>query len=275
MLRTLRPQAVIAIAICIAAITQSCEHDSLPGPDVIKKWEDVHMTTAFEVPAIANRNEEGDATITLYSDNSLEFSFHIHNLTAGDVLTAAHIHAGDAATAGGVLINFNPSFVGPGASGKVSNLRQGQVDSLLNMPVYVNVHSSQVGSGLVRGQLDKTVDFAKDLTLSGLNEVGPVTTTATGTAVLRLTTDKILYSKVSVANLEANDTFTVSHIHRGAAGVNGPVRIFLANSEADFNIVKVSAPLADSLVTLIKADPAYVNVHSRKKPGGIIRGQIR
>jgi hypothetical protein len=274
MTRMLRPQAIVAV-ICIAALTQSCEHDSLPGATILRKWEDIPMKAIFEVPAPAGRTEEGNVTITLFSDKSLEYSFHIHNLTPGDALNAAHIHTGDAGTSGGVIINFSPTFIGPGASGKVTGLRQGQVDSLLNTPVYVNVHSTQAGSGLVRAQLDKTVDFAKDIILNGANEVPAGTTAATGLAVLRLTTDKVLYSRVAVANLEANDTLTVSHIHRGGAGVNGPVRIFLASSEADFNVVKVSAPLEDSLVTIIKVDPSYVNVHSRRKGAGLIRGQIR
>lgn len=233
------------------------------------------MQASFEVPAPAGRNEEGDATLELFSDNSLAYTFHIHNLTPGDVLTQAHIHAGDPGTSGDVLINLAPTFVGSGASGIVKNLRAGQVDSLLNMPVYINVHSAQVGSGLVRGQLDKNITLAMDIALSGENESPEVPTTATGQAILRLTDDKVLYSKVTVENLETDDTVTVSHIHRGGAGANGPVRIFLCASEDDFGVLKISAPLQDSLYHMLTTDPMYVNVHSRRHGGGLIRGQVR
>src|SRR6476620_797090 len=194
------------------------------------------MKAVFETPAPNGRNEEGDANLELLSDNSLKWDFHIHNLSPSDQLTAAHIHVGDAVTAGPVFINLNPTFSGPGASGTVTGLRAGQVDSLLHMPVYINVHSTQVPGGLVRSQMDKSVSFAVDIPLSGNNEVPAVSTTASGLAMLRLTSDDTLFSFVSVQGIEANDTFTVSHVHRGVAGVNGPVRIFLASSLADFNV---------------------------------------
>lgn len=264
------------LPVIIILFATSCEHDPVPGPASVKKWEEIPMQANFEVPAVAGRNEEGDATLELLSDNSLVYNFHIHNLKQGDVLTAAHIHAGDAGTGnGGVLINLNPNFVGTGATGIVTGLRQGQIDSLLNTPVYINVHSAQVNSGLVRGQLDKNIELAMDIPLSGNNEVPVVNTTATGNAILRLTEDKILYSLVSVNNLEADDTLSVSHIHRGGAGANGGVRIFLAAAESDFGILKISAPLHDTLFHMLTTDPMYVNVHSRRHGPGIIRGQVR
>jgi hypothetical protein len=227
------------------------------------------------VPAPAGRNEEGEATIELRADNSLTYNIHIHNLASGDVLNNAHIHTGDAGTSGGILIPFNPTFTGAGTTGTVTGLRQGQIDTLLGYPVYVNVHSTQVPAGLVRGQLDKEVVFAKDVALSGSNEVPQVTTTATGLAILRLTDDKVLYSRVTVNNLESNDTLTVAHIHPGATGVNGPPLIFLCNSVTDFGVLKISSPLPDAQYNQLIYDPMYVNAHSRRRPAGIVRGQIR
>jgi hypothetical protein len=227
----------------------------------------------LETPAPAGRNEEGEANLKLMSDNSLEWDFHIHNLSPSDQLTAAHIHVGDAVTAGPVFINLNPTFSGPGATGKVTGLRQGQVDTLLSMPVYINVHSTQAPGGIVRSQMDKQITFAMDIPLSGNNEVGPVVTTCNGLAMLRLSGDT-LFSFVSFTGMEVGDTMTVSHIHRGAAGVNGPVRIFLASSLADFGVPKKTF-LLDSLKTMVLNDATYVNAHSKTKPGGKIRGQIR
>jgi hypothetical protein len=122
--------------------------------------------------------------------------------------------------------------------------------------------------------MDAQVRFAMDIPLSGNNEVPSFTTTATGLAMLRLMTDDTLWSKVTVTGMETNDTLTVSHIHRGAAGVNGPVRIFLASSLADFGVVK-KIFLVDSLKNMVLNDPTYVNAHSKLKPGGKVRGQIR
>jgi hypothetical protein len=121
--------------------------------------------------------------------------------------------------------------------------------------------------------MEKTVSFAMDLALSSNNEVPSFASTCTGLAILRLTGDT-LFSNVSFSGMEAGDTMTVSHIHRGAAGVNGPVRIFLASSLADFGITKKTF-LVDSLKNMVLNDPTYVNAHSKTKPGGKIRAQIR
>jgi len=266
----------IAAWLCVGAIflvVSSCKHDKGVAPTTVQTWTNLPLKAVFETPAPAGRNEEGEANLELMSDNSLKYDFHIHNLSPSDQLTAAHIHVGDAVTAGPVFINLSPSFSGPGASGTVTGLRAGQVDSLLHMPVYINVHSTQFPGGLVRSQMDKSVSFAVDIPLSGNNEVPAVATTASGLAMLRLSGDT-LFSLVSYTGIEPTDTFTVSHVHRGAAGVNGPVRIFLASSFADFNVPRKTF-LLDSLKTMLLNDPVYVNAHTKTKPGGKIRGQIR
>ena len=270
----LRLPMTALLGICLLLfIANGCKHDKGAAPTSVKKWDNLQMKAVLETPAPAGRNEEGDATLELMSDNSLKYEFHIHNLSPSDNLTAAHIHVGDAVTAGPVFINLNPTFSGPGASGTVTNLRSGQVDTLLHMPVYINVHSTQAPAGLLRSQMDQTVSFAMDIPLSGNNEVPVVTTTAAGLALLRLSGDT-LFSLVSYTGIEATDTFTVSHVHRGAAGTNGQVRIFLASSLADFNVPKKQF-LLDSLKTMLLNDPTYVNAHTKAKPGGKIRGQIR
>jgi len=255
-------------------ILSACEHDSDPAPTSVKKWESLAISAKNEVPAPAGRTEEGDLTLELLSDNSLKYDFHIHNLTPGDALSMAHIHTGDAGHSGGVVIDLAPTFVGAGASGEVRNLRQGQIDSLLNTPVYFNVHSNQQPGGIARAQLDKTVAFAMDIPLSGANEVPPVTTTASGMAMLRLTDDRVLYSQVTVNGIETNDTLRVAHIHRGVTGVNGPVRLFLVNNIDEFNVLR-EIPVHDSIYNMIVNDPVYVNAHSKLRGSGLVRGQIR
>jgi hypothetical protein len=259
----------------LVVLMQSCKRDKDNGASTVKQWNDVVLKAIHEVPAPAGRNEEGEASLELRSDNSLKYNFHIHNLSPSDELIDAHIHTGDAGRSGGIIIPLNPVFSGSGATGTVTGLRQGLVDSLLSTPVYINVHSKQVPAGLARGQLDKEIDFAIDVALNGANErPTPVSTTATGLAILRLTTDKTLYSNVTVNNLESNDTLTVAHVHRGTANVAGPIRIPLCNSLADFGVVKTQT-LVDSLITILKNDPSYVNAHSKLRPPGVVRGQIR
>ena len=110
--------------------------------------------------------------------------------------------------------------------------------------------------------------------LSGANEVPPVNTTATGTAHLRLTADRTLYSKVIVEDLEAGDALRFSHVHSGATGVNGPVEIFLCHTADDFgkNIVTT---LTEAQYNLLLNGACYVNAHSNFHPPGLVRGQVR
>ena len=138
-------------------------------------------------------------------------------------------------------------------------------------------------------------DTEFEAALSGENEVPPVTTTATGTATLTIEGSEIVY-RVEVVNLE---NVLVSHIHVGAEGENGDVRMNLCNTTdtpacattgsgvlvEGSNAVTQGGITFDSLVSAIRAGNAYVNVHTSDGdeipnegpgdfPGGEIRGQI-
>jgi hypothetical protein len=67
---------------------------------------------------------------------------------------------------------------------------------------------------------------------------------------------------------------TASHIHKGAKGKAGPVVIVLFGNPP----IKHSGcrKAAKSLIIAIENNPSayYVNVHTKKYPGGAIRGQL-
>ena len=123
-----------------------------------------------------------------------------------------------------------------------------------------------------------------EATLSPDNEVPPRASGATGVA--RMTFDGTTVTfLVAAANL---NSYTQGHIHSGAAGVNGPVRVFLlqfqtpALSIAQGTIAEGSFTAADmvnydfnTLIEEMRAGTAYVNFHSTTYPGGEIRGQVR
>lgn len=265
----------IAITI-IACSFYSCKK-STTSPTIVKQWMAVAISAKFETPAPAGRSEAGTVDVKLYSDNTLTYSATINNLTAGDAIVAGHIHFGDAVTSGPVILPLNPTFTTSGsastASGTVT-VSSTLADTLQNRPIYINFHSTAAPGGLVRGQMDKVIDFATDVTLSGANEVPAVVTTATGKALLRLTSDKILYSKVTVTGLEPNDAILVSHLHSGVAGVSGPVIQLLTTNAGEFGISITHSP-TDAVISALKNDPVYVNAHSSAHGSGVLRGQIR
>jgi hypothetical protein len=117
--------------------------------------------------------------------------------------------------------------------------------------------------------------------LSGANEVpvagGPAVGDPDGRAVALV---KVQGSRVTFSAEWTGITApTLGHIHQGAAGVNGPVKVALFGTPlpdtatAAAGAVTVTDPkIADS----IRANPGgfYVNLHTTAFPGGAVRGQL-
>lgn len=116
--------------------------------------------------------------------------------------------------------------------------------------------------------------WVMNIQLSGLNEVPPNDLGATGEAILRVTADKVLHSKVNVDAPESAGTLVAAHIHAAPAGSNGPVKIFLCHSTDEFGVFQ-EYQLSDAEYDMLMNDHLYVNAHSTVKPAGLLRGQIR
>jgi hypothetical protein len=112
---------------------------------------------------------------------------------------------------------------------------------------------------------------AQTLTLTGASEVPPVTTTATGTAMVTIGADKSVKATVTTSAM----TPTASHIHEGAAGANGPVIVPFTKTGDNTFAAADGAKLTDAQYTSYLAGNLYVNVHSAKNPGGEIRAQVK
>ncbi len=274
MKKTTLPLALMCIAQPI--LFMACKKETAaPVATVVKEWT-IAVSPKNEIPARSGRTETGTANLSLYSDNSFKYVITVTGLAAGDALVAAHIHVGNVITNGSVVLGLDPVFAGATATGTITNLRSTFVDSLKSddNELYFNVHSTQQPGGLLRGQMNENIVVAEDVVLLGTNEVVPVTTLATGVAILRLTDRKKLYSKVTVSTLDAGDAIMAGHIHTGEVGTNGPVIVPLCATAADFGIVKMFT-LTDAVYNAVKTDAVYVNAHSSNKPGGLVRGQIR
>jgi hypothetical protein len=112
--------------------------------------------------------------------------------------------------------------------------------------------------------------------LEGTNEVPPVTTEARGMAVIRVTGDKQLQSRVMMHRLEGNKdgALIAAYLHSGAAGTNGPVIVMLAAQPSDFEKNMAQALTTAQYESLLN-DPIYINVVSTLRPSGLVRGQVR
>ena len=265
---------VIILAISSLQFMSCSKSADSATPAATVTWStSVNMSTKFEVPAIANRTETATATLELYSDNTLKYNIVVSGLASGDALAAAHIHLGNAGVSGAVYIPLAGTFAGSTISG-TATLTAGQADTLKTQETYVNVHTTQVAGGLIRGQVDSKVVYAADIVMNGANEVPAVTTTATGVAILRLTEDKKLYVKITISNLEAGDALSAAHIHAGTATVSGAVVLGLYSSATEFGTAK-KFTVDNAFYTSLLNDALYVNAHSTARASGIVRGQIR
>ena len=139
--------------------------------------------------------------------------------------------------------------------------------------------SIEVQSGLAGGSGSGGTILAASL--NGANEVpvqgGPAVGDKDGAALQFV---KVKGDKVSVAvKWRGTDKPTLLHIHQGAKGVNGGVKVdftkLLKNAEG--RTVTGTVKVEDTaLLDRLKSNPGgfYVNLHTAEFPGGAVRGQL-
>ena len=108
------------------------------------------------------------------------------------------------------------------------------------------------------------------LTLTGGEEVPPVTTSATGTGRFTVGNDGSIQGKVTTTGING----TAAHIHMAPRGQNGGVIVPLAKSGDNEWSTASGAKLTDAQLAAYRAGGLYVNVHSAANPGGEIRAQL-
>jgi hypothetical protein len=108
-----------------------------------------------------------------------------------------------------------------------------------------------------------------NVTLSGAEEVPPVSTAARGSGRFTIGDDGAVSGSVTTTGVQG----TMAHIHMAAKGQNGPVIVPLTKS-GDTYTAPAGAKLNDAQMAAYKAGNLYVNVHSEANKGGEVRGQL-
>ena len=145
------------------------------------------------------------------------------------------------------------------------------------------------GAVFAQGSGDGGRKFAARL--AGVNEVPAVTTDTSGRAIIKF--NKTFTEAEFSLNVRKGVRITQAHIHCGAAGVNGPIIVFLAGFHApgwdvdgnwinnttvtNANVVNTTSACGSTLADLAQAmrdGNMYVNAHSVTNPGGEVRGQL-
>lgn len=108
-------------------------------------------------------------------------------------------------------------------------------------------------------------------TLSGDEEVPPVTTAASGDCLVVLSSDD---TTLNVMCTHTVSSPAAAHVHSGVIGVDGPVICDLDALGTGTSPISGTCALTADDITNLKAGQLYINVHSAGNSGGEIRGQI-
>jgi hypothetical protein len=244
------------------------------------------LTGAQENPPVATA-ATGEATVVLSPDDSVIWYVVTYSGLSGPAV-AAHIHTGAVGVNGGIILPLTvaaspmtgtltaANFT---ASGAITTYAQA-VAAIKAGATYVNVHTAANPGGEIRAQVvaKGNAHFA---TLTGAQEVPPVTTTATGQGWVVISTDNTTITYfISYQGLSG--AVVASHIHLGNVGANGGVMLpFTASVSPMTGTLNATNFAPQGSVTTfagalaaIAAGGTYMNVHTAANPGGEIRGQL-
>jgi CHRD domain len=242
----------------------------------------VNLVGETETPA-GDPVGTGTATVRLRRGQG-QVCFTIRAENIGLPSVGAHIHRGTATQSGGIVVPLRAPGANGQSSGCVAAART-LVAQILGSPAgyYVNVHSTEFPAGAIRAQLGGarrelgrtfTTALSGGQECSGTGTCGVGDTDGAGNAVVRFRADEAqVCFRITVQNIVLPSVG--AHIHRGAAGANGPIVVgFRAPDATGSSSGCVSADRA--VMDAILAGPTgyYVNVHTTDFPGGAVRGQL-
>ena len=189
------------------------------------------------------------------------------NVPDSDAIVAQHIHEGAEGVNGPIVVPFTSL---DSCAISTSTI----VDGIVANPsgFYFNVHTTMFPGGALRGQLalqptPSSLHFMASL--SATNEVPPNASGLTGTAFITIDTTNFVVCVSATTTATDADPIILQHIHRGPAGVNGPIVVPFASLQ---DCVVSDAATVNEIVS----DPLgfYFNVHTEAFPGGALRGQL-
>lgn len=194
-------------------------------------------------------------------------------LLLGCLLTLGIVSAQEGDTSGGTMTG--------GAGGTVNDMEIGG-EAAGGMPVEAPVEALEQSGGMMTGGMmtgGAMMDQRFEVTLSGDQQVPPVTTDATGSATVTLVGDAMTVSGdfSGLSSPVAEIAGTPAHIHMALPGENGDVIFPLNVSAAEdgmSGIFSLSTTLTPEQIDAFNAGELYINVHTETHQGGELRGQI-
>lgn len=109
------------------------------------------------------------------------------------------------------------------------------------------------------------------VTLTGSQEVPPVTTSASGVGAIMVAPDGSVSGTITTTGMEG----TMAHIHEAPMGQNGPVIVPFSKTADNVWSAPAGAKLTEAQLQSLKSGNLYLNVHSATNKPGEIRAQLK
>ena len=242
-----------------------------------------------ENPSV-NTMASGEVMVTL-TGNTLVVSGSFAGLSSGfnaDIAGGAHIHEALAGSNGGVVVALTTAVNDDGRSGEFMasdntfELTDDQVTALMARKYYINIHSIDIPSGELRGQILPSADSYVAARLEGLNHNDVLMSTGDGMIIGEINGNSITLSG-SFADLQGDFAADIGggiHIHNGSASQNGSVLtplsvvIDTSNKEGTLSASDNAYEFTEDDIMSILAGGQYINIHTTEVNSGEIRGQL-
>ena len=109
------------------------------------------------------------------------------------------------------------------------------------------------------------------VSLTGSQEVPPVTTSASGVGSIMVAPDGSVSGTITTMGMEG----TMAHIHEAPMGQNGPVIVPFSKTAENVWSAPAGAKLTEAQIQSLKSGNLYLNVHSATNKSGEIRAQLK
>ena len=242
------------------------------------KLDGMQQNPAVNVPA------KGIASFKVnYAMDSLWYDAVMTGLSG--VANGAHLHNGAKGTNGGVALDLTAGIMGNKISGVVTGamLTKELINKIFSGDIYLNVHTVANPNGEIRGQVMRFARYGMGISLDGMQQMPPVTSTGTGAGIVSIDRDMTdVHYMVVVSGLKSK--LAGAHFHTGLSSQSGPVTFDLSSAfsktstnDAAFGYLNSTDTRSFKAVDAIRfmKDSIYINLHNADFPNGEIRGQVK
>jgi hypothetical protein len=262
---------IVGRGICTIAADQAGDFTYFPAPQVTQSFvvsavtDDIFVFhfSSDQVAPPASSPARGGCKAGFDAGSSTLTMACVHNVIGA---TSIHVHRGAVGVTNSTIV-FNLGTASTAAFANWTGMTPAEIADLFAGNFYVDIHSSLLPSGEIRGQLlTRTVDTV-NFTMTGSQVVPATVTPVTGNCTADLDNPGVALAISCTHNLPIPDE---AHLHRARARVNGPNVFTFPSAASPFagnptlNFIDVASFAATFL---------YVDLHSTDSTQDI-RGQI-